>query len=73
VESFKDAMKELKDYSKEKVKNTAEKKAAQLSEPAVRRFKEALLHWLQAYSKRSRKHFAQVIDDIARGLSRCPS
>jgi len=65
-EALKDAFKELlklaEDKGFEKVAEKVAEKAARGK--TIERFKEALLKFLQAYSKRSRKHFLQVIADI---------
>jgi hypothetical protein len=62
LNELKEATKGLAEYLAEKIEDKA--KEAILKSKAVERFKEALLQWLQSYSKRSRKYFIQIIDDI---------
>jgi hypothetical protein len=58
IDSFKDALEELKQHMIDKGIEKTKDKVGHLSEPAARRFKDTLLRWLQTYSKRSRKHYS---------------
>lgn len=62
LENLKDAAKDLATLAKDKgIERTLE---SATTRKIMERFKEALLKYLQAHSKRSRKYFLQIIADI---------
>ena len=63
LENLKDAMKDLVTLAKDKGVEKAVENATARGR-IIERFKEALLRYLQSHSKRSRKYFLQVIDDV---------